>query len=218
MTIHQPLVSSAVFAGGIECNPPGVGRRGLGRGGGARRVASENAAALWIPMEVRARGAGGGLEKGCGPEWTLGPLGCSHSQSKGPRAALPKCSEMGEEGSASGWLMQERGGHGGWGWSSSLHVQPARTDRTGLQCAAPTETGLETGVSVHSLRTCLSSSHHPTPIHFYCSLSCPTPHADPFTHTPRPSPPHPGSATAPGVELLCGSHSPRTDWREGVRL
>lgn len=58
--IDWPVVSAAVFAGGVECNPPGMGRGG-----------SENAAALSISLEVQ------GLGKEWGPEWTPGPLCCN---------------------------------------------------------------------------------------------------------------------------------------------
>lgn len=41
--IDWPLVSTAVFAGGVECNPPGIEEGG-----------SDNAAALWLSLGVRS--------------------------------------------------------------------------------------------------------------------------------------------------------------------
>lgn len=66
-----------------------------------------------------------------------------------------------------------------------------------------------TRVSVHSLRTCPSPSHHHTPVHFHCSL-LPHPACPIHSSTPPGRPPHRGPpAAAPSLGLSCGSPGPR---------
>lgn len=185
MAIHWPLVSSAVFAGEVECNPPGMGRGG-----------SESAAALWISVEVW------GLENGCGREWTPGPLCRNHSQRNRPRKAPPRCSEKLGGQEARPGLNAGKGLAWGKGPSSSQLVRPARTDprrAPAYRRGAPTPCW-KPRVSVHSLRTCPSPSHHPTPIHFYDSL-LPHPAFPIHSFTPPGRPPHLGPpATAPALD------------------
>lgn len=161
MAIHWPLVSSAVFAGEVECNPPGMGRGG-----------SESAAALWISVEVW------GLENGCGPEWTPGPLCRNHSQRNRPRKAPPRCSEKLSGQEARPGLNAGKGLAWGKGPSSSQLVRPARTDPAGLQltgevCLHPAGTP--------GCRSILSALvHHPAttpPLFIFTTPSCPTPHS-----------------------------------------
>ncbi|XP_011932257.1 PREDICTED: putative uncharacterized protein RUSC1-AS1 [Cercocebus atys] len=92
IAIDWPLVSTAVFAGGVECNPPGMEPGG-----------SENAAALWISKGGRGPG------RGPGQEWTSGSLlpqsgpallPTPYSHRKGPRETHPDALK----------------GGGGWGW------------------------------------------------------------------------------------------------------
>uniref|UniRef100_A0A667HIN8 Uncharacterized protein n=1 Tax=Lynx canadensis TaxID=61383 RepID=A0A667HIN8_LYNCA len=112
----------------------------MGRGG------SENAAALWISVEVR------GLEKGWGPEWSprssllqSGPPAL-HSQGKGPREAPPRCSEA-------GWGMARLAAQCAKGAACRVRVagRPAQSSAASVHLRWDP-------VLVHSLR---AGPHHP---------------------------------------------------------
>ncbi|XP_077800944.1 putative uncharacterized protein RUSC1-AS1 [Macaca mulatta] len=182
IAIDWPLVSTAVFAGGVECNPPGMEPGG-----------SENAAALWISEGGRGPG------RGPGPEWTSGSLlpqsgpallPTPYSHRKGPRETHPDALK----------------GGGGWGWvdmqslpgecrkgvgageekdgaavsSSTPHLLAASA---GLQ---PAPSPLRTAVCPFSPHSSPSFSHHRTPSLFIspAPLSCPAPRA--LVHRPTP--------------------------------
>lgn len=163
MTIYWPLVSSAVFAGGVECNPPGMGRGESG-----------NAAALWISVEVR------GLEKGCGPGWTPGPLCRNHSQREQPSEAPPRCSE---KGSGSEARLAGSCGKGAGARGRTEQHRPRRAPAYWRGAPTPCWNPCVRPFSPHLSIT----QPPPHPCSFSLLPPAPPRMPDPFIHTPRPT-------------------------------
>lgn len=168
----------------------------MGRGG------SENAAALWISVEVR------GLEKGWGPEWSprssllqSGPVPpphptpppplpqpALHSQGKGPREAPPRCSEAGW---GMAWLNARKGQRVGSAWQVGRH----RARRPRCTCA---------GTPCSSILSALVPITQPPPRSSSMQLHCSPLPPPPLSSVPRPSPPHQGP---PPAAAAAGSSS-----------
>lgn len=118
-----------------------------------------------------------------GPGSSL-PQSPPEAAATGPRPNAPKGAA---DGCAPRCPAQGRAGRGGEGWSI-----PKGRPR-GSSLGAPPPCG-DPAVSVHSLHACLSFSHHPAPIHFYCPLPRPTLRA----RTPAPARPiHPHPCAEP---------------------